>query len=273
MFKSIKKYIDLWIIVLTLVIILFPVIWTFFLSIKPIWVAFLSPPRLFFTPTFHAYWSTFISGPYSMYLLNSLIIAGSTSVISLILGSLAAYGFVRFKFSGQRMLLFWILANRMIPPIVIALPMYIMMARIRILDTYLAVILGHLTYILPFSIWMMSGFLQGIPLEMEEAALIDGCSQFGALVRIIIPISRNSLFATGIFCFAFSWNEFLFALLFTLYKAKPIPVAVTEFWAEMTVGWTEIAAVCTIYIIPGVLIALFLRRQFIRAFSLEGMNK
>ncbi len=267
-----ERKIVLCIVVIILVIILFPIVWMFLLSIKPIWIAFLSPPRLFFIPTFDAYWTTFISGPYSSYLVNSLIIAGSTSVISIILGALAAYGFVKFRFTGQKILLFWILTNRMIPPMVIVLPMYIIMARMGILDTHLAVVLGHLGFILPFSIWMMTGFLQEIPPELEEAALLDGCSRLGAFTRISIPVSRDGLLATGIFCFAFSWNEFLFALMLTLHKAKPIPVAVTEFWTQMTVGWSEIAAVSTVYIIPGILVAVLLQRYLLRAFASRVTN-
>ena len=190
-------------------------------------------------------------------LSDSLIISLATMVIAVVLGSLAAYSLARFRTGGEN-LSFWILSTRMFPPVASALPLFLLFQQFKLLDTYPALIVANTIFILSFVIWMLKGYFEDLPPELEEAALIDGCSPFGAFRLVALPLIAPGLVATTLFSFIFTWNEFMFALLLT--RNGPHPDRHRAQPGGRTrdpVG--EIAAVGTIAIIPGVL-ALLLQR-------------
>ncbi len=201
-------------------------------------------------------------------LFNSLIVAGTVTVICVLVGSLAAYSFARLKNAGHKQLIYILLLSYMLPPIILVIPLYRTMGNLGLTDTLLALIIIYSALIMPFAVWIMRGFFQSIPGDLEEAAMTDGCTQFGAFTRIILPLSLPGIVATALFCFLLAWEEFLIALIFTSSpQAKTIPVAIAEFTGRHAIDFGMMAAGGVIAAIPPVLIALVFQRYLISGLS------
>jgi multiple sugar transport system permease protein len=197
-------------------------------------------------------------------LRNSLIIATSVTAISLVVGSLAAYALVRINTPFRSGVLIGIMSTRMIPEVSLVIPLYIMAARLRLLNTPMVLIATYLCFALPFAIWLMAAFFQTIPMELEDAALIDGCSRVKILFQIILPISTPGLVSTAIFVFMTAWDEFFFALIFTsTVAAKTVPVAIAEFTGRYVVDVTAMMTGGVLAAIPPVLLALIFQRYIV----------
>ncbi|MGH6915231.1 MAG: carbohydrate ABC transporter permease, partial [Geminicoccales bacterium] len=203
-----------------------PIVWILLLSVKPAALALQSPPVFWFEPTLREFREVF--GERSLYprfMLNSVIVAGGNTLLSLLLGLPAAYAFARLRFRLCHDLLVWILSVRIAPPIAVLLPFYLIMREIGLLDRHLALILIYLTFNLPFLVWIMKGFFEEVPIELEEAARMDGLSTLETFRAVVLPLVRPGIVITAIFAFIFSWNEFLFALVLTNQRAQTLPVA------------------------------------------------
>lgn len=201
-------------------------------------------------------------------LLNSFIVAGSTTVFSLIFGSFGAYAFARLRFKFKDRLSVLFLFTQMVPSIAIALPLYLIFKQIGLLDTKTSLTLANLSFTLPFVIWMMRAFFESIPKELEESAFIDGLGRFGALFRIIMPISAPGLFAIGVFAYLNTWNEFNTALVLTgSEQSKTMPVVINEFLGRFSVDYGLMASSGIIGLLPPVLLALVFQRYLV-----EGMT-
>ena len=195
---------------------------------------------------------------------NSLIIGTAVMMLNLIFGSLAAYALARIPFKGSMLLLLFYLGSRSIPGVAIMIPMYLLMRSFGLLDTHLAVILAHTTFTLPFTIWILKGYFQAVPLDLERAARVDGCTPLGALLRVFLPVTTPGLVAVGIFSFIASWGEFLFALLFTTTIAsKPVTVLASDFAQELQVPFTLIAAGGVLVILLPLVLAFIFQRLII----------
>ena len=205
--REIKTALFVIVTVIVFVFILFPPLVLLLTSIKrEVDALKLEPKRI--GPTGLNYVEIFQTSPFLRYLLNNLIVASTNTLASVGLGSLAAYGFARFKFKGSDNLAFWILSTRMMPPVASIIPVYIIMKTLRILDTPWCLVIIYLTINLPFAVWMMKGFLEDIPREIEESALLDACSELKVFRKIALPLAAPGLAATAILSFIFSWNEF-----------------------------------------------------------------
>jgi len=201
-------------------------------------------------------------------LLNSMLVAGAVTAISLIIGTLSAYAFARIEFKGRQLGLFAIIGTRMLPELSIVIPLYITAGRLDILDTKLVLVVLYLSYTLPFVIWMMTSFFEAMPREIEDAAYIDGCSRLGALWRVILPISGPGLASTAIFAFLLAWDEFFFALLFTsTAAAKTVPVAISEFTGRYAVDYTAMATGGVLAAIPPILLAVLFQRYIVKGLT------
>jgi len=205
-----------------------------------------------------------VARTFKITLRNSLIVASSVTVISLIVGSLAAYALVRINTPYRGGILVGIMGTRMIPEVSLVIPLYILAARMRVLNTPLVLIATYLCFALPFAIWLMAAFFQTIPMELEDAALIDGCSRIKILFQIILPISAPGLVSTAIFVFLTAWDEFFFALIFTsTVAAKTVPVAIAEFTGRYVVDVTAMMTGGVLAAIPPVLLALIFQRYIV----------
>jgi multiple sugar transport system permease protein len=199
---------------------------------------------------------------------NSLIIGLAVALINLFFGSLAAYALARVDFKGSLLLMLFYLGSRSVPGVAIMIPMYLVIRSYGLLDTHLAVILAHSTFTLPFSVWILKGYFQTVPLELELAARVDGCSRLGALFRIFLPVTTPALAAVGIFAFIASWGEFLFALLFTsTLHAKTATVLASDFAQETQVPFSLIAAGGVLVILLPIALAFLFQRFIIHGIS------
>jgi len=206
-----------------------------------------------------------VAGDFRAAFRNSLVVVLSSTVASLALGVLAAYGLVRFSFPGRDALWFLSMGTRALPPISLVIPLYLLLRQLDLLDTYYALILTYSAYLLPIVIWIMGNFFRTVPKELEEAAVVDGCTPFGALWRVVIPLAGPGMAAAGIVCMLLAWDEFLFALIFTeTLASKTLPVALSEFSTDFGgLDFGLIATGGTLMCLPPILIALLFQRYLV----------
>lgn len=205
-------------------------------------------------------------------LVNSFIIALFTSAVSLTIGSMAAYALARLGLPGSSRILLMILATQMFPGIVIAIPLFLVMSRTGLVDTHFGLIIVYLSFILPIVIWILKGFFESVPLELERSAAVDGATPLDTFRFIVLPISLPPLFATGVFSFIESWNEFFFAIILTRIQVKTAPIAIAEFSGQYQTLYGQMLASAVLASIPVVLLAILFRRFILEGF-VEGAIK
>jgi multiple sugar transport system permease protein len=250
-----------------LLVTLFPIYWIVVSSIKRSVDTLAMPPVWWFRPTFSAYLQVFVFENYGRYFLNTTVIALATTVISLAVGSMAAYVIDRYRFRFSDLVAYSLLATRMIFPIVYAIPLFLLFRDLGLLDTRLGLVIAYTTFSLPYAVWIMAGFFSAVPREIDEAALVDGCSRFGAFSRVILPLTAPGLAAATIFIVLLAWNEFLFALVLAGGgTAKTLPVAAAQLIGQREIQWNELCAVSTATIVP-----LLLFFGLVHKYLLRGM--
>lgn len=257
--------------ILLLIFFLFPIYWLIATSLKTQVDIFSIPPKWLFLPTVENYIHVLFGTEYPMLAKNSLIAALSNVALSMLIGTTAAYAISRFKV-GTKNLLYWFLGIRMLPPIVASIPLFLIAASLRLIDTYVILPILYLTLNLPFVIWMMKSFIDEIPVDIEESALIDGCSHVGAMVRVVLPLAAPGLVATAVFCFIMAWNEFLFAMIFTRASATTLPVGISGFITEEQIFWGYITAAAAVSAIPPIIFALVFQRYLVRGLTFGAVK-
>lgn len=253
----------------------FPVVWMLLAAIKTRQDTLAVPPKLLFHPTFEHFVSLFTGVTadgkqvfptgFAHYIFNSVVIAGSSVLLALMLGAFAAYAFARLPVRGRDYLLFYTLVLRMIPPLTSIIPLYVIFSRIGLGGSYTGIILVYTAFNLPFAIWMLRSFMLELPAAAEEAAWLDGTSRLRILWHITLPQMRGGLAATAIIAFVFTWNDFLFSEMLTGVDTRTIPVAMLRvLGADFGTDWGLFAAAGAIYLAPVVLVAFFLQKQLLR---------
>jgi len=247
----------------------FPLLWGISTSLKnkneiyafpPVWI----PDEI----TFKNYISILNNGALFNSFLNTLIVALSTTMIALVVGVLGAYGFSRYRFPGRNTLLWSILFTKLFPRVVVIVPFFVTLRNLELINTYPGLILVYLMALFPVAIWLIKGFFDNIPKEIEEAAIIDGCSIPQLLWYVIIPISKPALVAVAMYSFIIAWNEFLFALVFTSgLSRRPLSVALAFFIDDVGIQWGELMAASVIMSIPAVLVFTFSQKLLVRGLS------
>ena len=248
------------------VIVLFPIIWIFITSVKPTADMPAYPPKFVFRPTFEHYARAFTRSGFLGSFIDSTVISVIVMALSISLGSMCAYALARFNVGGKNFR-FWILSQRMFPPVAMILPLYILMRRLHLLDTYAALIITYTVVNLPFTVWLMRGFIKDIPKEMDEAAFIDGCSIWKTFWRIILPVVTPGLVAAAIFAFISSWNEFLFAMILTGGNVKTVPLVASEVITDKEVLWGPMSAIGAMTAAPIILFTFFVQKYIVRGMS------
>jgi multiple sugar transport system permease protein len=203
---------------------------------------------------------------------NSLIISLLTTGIALALGSAAAYAIARLAVPGGNKILLMVLATQMFPGIVIIIPLFIVLSRLGLIDTYLGLVVVYLSFVLPIVIWILKGFFEAIPPELEKAAAVDGASTLQTFLRIVLPISLPPLFAAGIFAFIESWNEFMFAVILTRLHTKTVPIAISEFAGQYQTSVGQMVAAAALASVPVIVLAIIFRKYILLGFA-EGAIK
>lgn len=269
---KVKKIIFLLIAAVIFGVILFPPVVLFLTSIKTELDALSFPPKWIFKPTLENYTEIFEFSPFARYLLNSFIVASLNTGVVLVLGSFAAYSLARFRFKGADDIAFWILSVRMMPPVAAIIPIYIIMRNLRLLDTPWSLVITYLTFNLPFAVWMMRSFFREIPREIEESALVDGCSIFRSFRSIALPLAAPGLAATGILTFIFSWNEFLFALILTGSKAVTLPVGITGYMKETGINWGYMTAGGALALVPVIVFTILAQKHLVKGLTMGALK-
>jgi multiple sugar transport system permease protein len=267
----VKKFITYVLLIVFTLFCVFPFFWMLLTSLK-VRVDVIDPSVWIFKPTFENYKNVFEKRNLLFNIKNSVIVVSGTTVISLLLGTMAAYGFARFNFKRKENLAFWILSLRMLPPMAVVISFFVLGRLLRVLDTHLYLIIIYLSFNIPFTIWMMRGFIEDIPIEIEEAAWLDGCSRFEGFFKVILPLISPGLIATAIFCIIQSWNEFSLAFFLTTFNAKTVPTIVTAFLSVTGVLWGEMAAVGVVAIAPIVLFAFLVQKNLVRGLTFGAVK-
>jgi ABC-type glycerol-3-phosphate transport system permease component len=228
-----------------------PLLWMVVSSLKPATELFTSPPALL-PKALTAGWyvSVWTESDAPRWFFNSLVVAVVTTAINAVVGVLGAHGVARFRYPGRRAFVGMLLVGYMFPVILLLIPLYLLLESLRLLGTLAGVVLAHLVMTLPFSIWMMRSFIVTIPRELEQAALVDGCSEWGAFLRVTLPLCQVGLVATSLFAFVLSWNEYLLASVITSGGTKTLPVGIAGFVSAYDVHWGEIMALGTLVTVP-----------------------
>lgn len=272
--RTVARYVVL---AIVLVFCLFPIVWVIAMSVKlpgeylhnpPIWIP--QQPTL-------VHYRNVMAAKGELALKNSVIIATSATVLTMIVGSLAAYSLARFN-TGGRHLAFWLLSQRMMPPVVLVVPFFLLLRNLGQinpslgLDSHAALIVLYTVFNLPFVIWMMRSYFESVPPEIEESALVDGSTRLQAFRTITLPLAVPGLIATGSFAFIFSWMEFLFAVVFTRTKAVTLPVAIAGFSGSQGSNWGQASALAVVAMLPVFALALLVQRHFVRGLTLGAIR-
>ena len=264
-------FLQILVIFLTAVFILVPIYWIVSGAFKQ--QVDIFQLKLLFTPTLENFEIIFRS-PYNLFdkLVNSTLVALSTILIAIPIATMAAYSFSRFRMKGERLMFVTILATQFVPAVVIVLPFFILFRDLGILDTRLALVLVNLSLVMPFAIWMIKGFIDSIPLDSEEAALVDGSSRFQVILNVTLPMALPGVITAGIFCFILAWNEFLFALIITTNKAVTLPVGLSLFHAEEGVLWHLISAAGIMIMLPMFVLATIIQKHFVQGMTMGAVR-
>lgn len=218
--------------------------------------------------TFDNYITIFSDPSWYMGYVNSIIYVAMNMVITLLVALPAAYAFSRYKFIGDKHLFFWLLTNRMAPPAVFLLPFFQLYSSVGLFDTHIAVALAHCLFTVPLAVWILEGFISGVPREVDETAFIDGYSFPRFFIRIFLPMIRSGIGVTAFFCFMFSWVELLLAKTLTSVEAKPIAAIMTRTVGAAGIDWGLLSAAGILTIIPGILVIWFVRNHVAKGFAL-----
>ena len=256
---------------LLLVVFLFPVYWLFMISFKTPEEIFASPPVWYPESIQFDNFAVLFRDGDAVTVWNSLFVAGTSTVIAMFLGTLCAYGLARYRTGGDNLAV-WILSQRMIPPIAIVFPLFLLYVLLGWVDTYHGLILLYTAFNLPYVIWMMRGYIEDIPRELEESALVDGCTRWQVLIRVIFPMARTGLFATAVFTFVFAWNDFIFALVMTRSDVTTFPVQVTHYFGAQSNFWAKIAAMSVLGTVPIFIAVATLQRYLVRGISMGAVK-
>ena len=268
----------------TVAIIYFaPVFWMILTAFKTRQDALAIPPKLFFQPTLDNFWSVFydttssgevVSSGAWLYFVNSAYIAGASVLLALIIGTLAAYAFSRYPLKGNDTYLFIILTTRMLPPIVVIIPIFLLFRITGLSGSYLGIILLYTSFNLPFSIWMMKSFFDDLDREVEDSARMDGSSDWVVFGRIVLPQVLAGLAATLVFALILTWNEFIFALLLTGTETRTVPVAIAStIGGSIGVDWGKLSAMITLFLIPVFIVTFALQSQLLRGVTFGTIRK
>lgn len=268
----------------------FPIYYWITVAFKSDRDIFTVPPKLFnFEPTMQSFEAVFgisfgierglevLPGGGDFYMLprlwDSIVVAVGSTALTVVIAALASYALSRLRFRGQHHFVFWILSTRMMPPVAIAIPMFFIYKGVGLLDTYTGIILVHTLMNMPLAVLLMKSFFDDIPVEIDEAALIDGASRFTIFRRIVLPMALGGVAATAVLCFIFSWTEFLFVLTLTQTSLKTVPVVSSTFVTSTGTAWGNMAALGTAAIIPAFIFILLVQKNLVRGLTLGSLKQ
>jgi multiple sugar transport system permease protein len=250
----------------------FPFYWMVTTSLKTQLIALQTPPAWVFTPTLANYWEILFADKVGVSLVNSLIVAISTTILAVGLGCPAAFALARFEFRGKQDLWFWFITNRFVSPVVLAFPVFLISREIGLRDTHLALILMYLTFSLPIVIWICTDQFRSIPYDLDEAASLEGAGQWRIFRSICLPLAMPGVAVSAIFAFIFSWNELLFAYILAPKIAKTAPAMAVTFMEGYDIPYGKIMATATMIVVPVLIFALIASKHLVRGLTMGAVK-
>jgi multiple sugar transport system permease protein len=257
--------------VLLTLLFLFPIYWLFMMSLKTADEIYAYPPVWWPSSLQLGNYVVLFKDGDARAVWNSLVVAGASTAAAMFLGTLCAYSLARFKTGGEH-LANWIISQRMVPPIAVVFPIFLLYVWLRWVDTYFGMILLYTAFNLPYVIWMMRGYILDIPIALEQAALVDGYTRWQVLWKVVFPMCRAGLFATAVFTFVFAWNDFVFALVLTRTEATTYTVQVTHYFGGQSNFWAKISAMSVLGTVPIFIVVGFMQRYLVRGISLGAVK-
>jgi multiple sugar transport system permease protein len=252
-------------------IVLFPIFWMATMMVKPNEAMFARPTVWLFTPTLD-HFSYAIAQGFHWNLLTSFVLCTVSTALVVVIGTPAAYAFARFEMRLKDDLFLFILGTRMAPPVCLVIPFYFIFAKIGLLDTFLGLTLAYMTFNLSFYIWVLRSFCRDLPVELEEAATLEGWSRPQIFARVVFPLLRNGIVATAVLCFIFAWNEFLFAFMLGGKAVQTLPVSIPKLITSQGVRWGEMAVVGMTALLPVLAVVFVLQRHIVRGLTLGAVK-
>jgi multiple sugar transport system permease protein len=259
---------------LVLVAVAFPIYWLVITSLKiGAEVATFPPVYIPSRISFENY-TAVLQGENAQFLVNSVIISLASTLLTTLMGAMAAYALAKsyLAFWVRRSLMLWILVTRIFPPITTAIPYYVVIKNLGLADTHIAVIITYVAYGLPFVIWLMLGFFQDLPADIEKAAIVDGCSMWQRFRQVVLPLTLPGLAVTAIFAFIYAWNEFLYASILTSFTAKTLPVMISTFMSDQYLRWGEMSAMGSLMIIPVMIFSAATQKYLVRGLTFGAVK-
>ena len=260
------------ILVFIMLLCVFPFYWMVTTSLKTHVVALEAPPVWVFEPTLNNYIDALFKDGVLGTLINSLVIAICTTGLALVLGIPAAFALARFEFRGKKDLWFWFITNRMVSPIVLALPFFLIARNLGMLDKHITLILIYLTFNLPIVIWIVTDQFRSLPYDLDEAARLEGASQYRIMRSILLPLAMPGVAVSAIFSFIFSWNELMFGLILTRTEAKTAPAMAVSFMEGYNLPYGKIMATSTLIVIPVLIFALIASKHLVRGLTMGAVK-
>ena len=257
---------------LVTLVFLGPILWMVSTALKVGNQAFSETPTILFSPTFENFSNVFTKSRFGDALSTSLFTATSSTVLALILGAGIAYPLARLRIRGQQHLSFWVLSLRIIPPIAVIIPLFLMLRSVALTGSVWSLVLIYAFMNLPLTVWLLRGFFADLPLEIEEASFVDGASRLRSFFGITVPLAMPGIIATALLAFIFAWNEFLFANILTGAETRTAPVGLTEYVTPTTVEWTNIMAAGTLVVLPVWIGALAAQRYLVRGLTMGAVK-
>jgi len=272
--RTAKKFLLYFTVVITMLFVTFPFIWMVLTSIKPVETIFDMPPEIFPRhPTLAHYQRLFQVTRFFTYFKNSLIVTLSVVAVTILMSTLGAYSVTRFRYRGRRAIAYSSLFTYMFPPILLAIPLFVIMSRLRLSNTYYGLTIALLTRTLPFCLWLLWGFFKSIPLELEEAAMIDGASRLRAFWNVVLPLALPGISAAATFAFILAWNNYTYAfILMPSEEMKVLTVGIARFAAVKGIEWGLIMSSTFIFVIPALLFLALVQRTLIKGWGAGGVK-
>ncbi|HEY8463411.1 MAG TPA: carbohydrate ABC transporter permease [Bacillota bacterium] len=254
------------------ILFVFPVFWVFLMSLKNSVDSFAIPPKLIFKPVLENFIKVFQNNFFVENYKNSFLLAISSTVLSLLIGIPAAYAITRFRFRGRELLSFWILVTRMAPASALVVAFFMILNRLRLIDTFVGLNLVYMSFNIGYIIWMVRGFILSVPIECEEAATVDGCTPYGIFWNITLPMCIPGIVSVGIQAFIFAWNEFLYALILTRTNWKTAPIAVLSYITSEGIMWGELAAASILIVLPVLVLAICIQKYIVSGLTMGAVK-
>jgi len=272
-FKTIVLFIQHLVISIFVIIVVFPIFWTLITSLKNQRDAFEFPPKFIFTPIITNYSDVLSQGRFVQFALNSLIIVVISTLIAVCCGSLAAYGLARLKLPGTEFVLVLVLITRFIPTMSTVIPLFLLSNAVGLYDSRVLLILVYAAINIPYVTWMMRAFFKDLSVEVEDAAMLDGCSRFQIFWKIALPLSAPGLSAVSILAIIFSWKEFLYALTLTSVKSSTLPLFIAGFVGDLGIDWPHMTASGILIMLPIFVCSIFIQRKLAYGLTFGSVNK